>query len=147
MNQPIESELLRRETDGKLRDPQQQCLFEMWLQLAHRVGRSSQATPATVDKFQWPSNTIIQTLPVYQSAESRIPSTRFCRRLRTHTLTSQATNMAQRPVPTNVPAGTSSIVGPKAHKFAAPSKAANTTVPIANLMTNCALSPAFSQDA
>ena len=35
----------------------------MWLQLAHRVGRSSQATPSAVDKFPWSSNTKIQTVP------------------------------------------------------------------------------------
>ena len=35
----------------------------MWHQLDHRVGRSSQATPATVDKFLSASNTKIQTPP------------------------------------------------------------------------------------
>ena len=35
----------------------------MWHQLAHRVGRSSQATPAAVDKFPSASNTKIQTSP------------------------------------------------------------------------------------
>ena len=36
----------------------------MWHQLAHRVGRSSQATPAAVDKFLSASNTKIQTPPL-----------------------------------------------------------------------------------
>jgi hypothetical protein len=35
----------------------------MWHQLAHRVGRSSQATPAAVDKFLSASNTKIQITP------------------------------------------------------------------------------------
>jgi hypothetical protein len=35
----------------------------MWHRLAHRVGRSSQATPAAVDKSSSASNTKIQTAP------------------------------------------------------------------------------------
>jgi hypothetical protein len=38
--------------------------LKMWLQLAHRIGRSSQATPAAVHKFPWSSNTKIRTAPV-----------------------------------------------------------------------------------
>ena len=41
----------------------------MWLQLAHRVGRSSQATPAAVDKFQWSSNTKIRTSPSHANLQ------------------------------------------------------------------------------
>lgn len=88
-----------------------------------------------------------QRLPSHQSAESRMLDACFRRRLRTHTLASQATKIVQRPAPTNATTGTSSIVGPEVHTLAAPSNAASTTIPITSLMANCALSPTAYQGA
>lgn len=40
--------------------------LKMYDRLAHRVARSSQATPAAVDKSSSASNTKIQTAPLYK---------------------------------------------------------------------------------
>ena len=44
--------------------------LKMYDRLAHRVARSSQATPAAVDKSSSASNTKIQTAPEIKRSES-----------------------------------------------------------------------------